>query len=68
MSVETSDSTLVLSYDNAKDESSDLGGGKKSGVSVPAPVILNLGTGGRGGLFYLLDALFIYIFFFLFKK
>lgn len=34
-----------------EDSSEDLGGGRKSGVSVPAPINLNLGTGGLGGLF-----------------
>lgn len=52
----------VLSYDNAIREDSDFGGGRKSGVSVPAPIRRNLGTGGRGGLLSVLFGISMIIF------
>lgn len=53
----------VLSYDNAMREDSDLGGGRKSGVSVPAPTRRNLGTGGLGGLLSVLFGISMMIIF-----
>jgi len=52
----------VLSYDNAIREDSDLGGGKKSGVSVPAPIRRNFGTGGLGGLLSVLFGISMILF------